>query len=311
MKPSKCQAHSGIAALLVVFLGWSPAPAHAGKPGEAGAPFLRIGMGARASAMGEAFTGVAGDASAVFWNPAAMSPLQGTHVLLAHNEYIQTVRLEQGAITHETELGTIGLSFTGLYMDDLERRENVPTAVPLGTFSVYDLAFAAAYSRYITPNLTVGVSVKPVYQRIDDLSASGLAVDAGLYHITRMRGVTFSAVVGNIGRPMKFDQQEFALPRYVKVGGAYRRDIPRLQSHLLAAVDAMFPNDDGVRTHWGVELDYQHRLFLRGGYKSGYDSAGATFGVGVTHRQFSLDYAFLNMSNNLGNSHRFSVGISL
>jgi len=58
----------------------------------------RAGVG-----MGEAFTAVAEDASAVYWNPAAMSPVLGTNILLMHNEYMQSIRLEQVAITHETD----------------------------------------------------------------------------------------------------------------------------------------------------------------------------------------------------------------
>lgn len=285
--------------------------AYAADPGSAGALFLRIGMGARASAIGEAHTAVAGDASAIYWNPAAMSPILGTNVLLAHNEHFQSVRIEQAALTHETDWGTVGLSFTGMFTDKLERREDFATDVPLGEFSVYDVSFAAAYSRYITPNLTAGISLKPVIQRIDEVDATGLAVDLGVYHVSRIRGLNLAAVVGNLGAPMKYDVEEYALPRYVKVGASYQRDIPALRGHMLAALDLMFPNDDDARTHVGLEVDYQRRFFLRGGYKVGYDTQGGTAGLGVLYRGFAIDYAFLIADNDLGNNHRFSLGISL
>ncbi|MCH7548149.1 MAG: PorV/PorQ family protein, partial [Candidatus Krumholzibacteriota bacterium] len=202
-----------------VLVALVPSFARAGEPGLSGALFLRTGMGARAAGMGEAFTAVAADASSIYWNPAAMSPVLGTNVVLAHTEYFQSVRVEQAALTHEVEWGTIGLAFTGLYMDDLERREDFPSAIALGEFSVYDISFSFAYSRYITPNLTVGASIKPIIQRIDEVDATGVAFDIGVFHVSQIKGVNFAAVLGNLGAPMKFEQEEFALPRYFKLGG--------------------------------------------------------------------------------------------
>jgi hypothetical protein len=37
------------------------------------APYLRVGAGARALGMGSAFTGVANDATAAYWNPAGLT----------------------------------------------------------------------------------------------------------------------------------------------------------------------------------------------------------------------------------------------
>ncbi len=297
-------------ALTCTLLLLAPVSAGAADPGSAGALFLRVGLGARASAMGEAYTGVAEDASSVYWNPGAMAAVLGTNVSLVHVEYFQTLRLEQAAVTHETGWGTMGFMFTGLFMDDLERRDDVATAVPLGEFGAYDVAFAAGFARYVVPNVAVGLSVKTVYQRIDELSASGIAVDAGVYHTSRIRGVKLAAVVGNIGPPMKFDVEEFALPRYLKVGASFEREVEALEGRVLATFDAMFPNDDDGRQHVGVEYSYRRMAALRAGYKAGYDSQGATFGFGVNYREMSFDYAFLPIQNDLGDNHRFGIGFS-
>ena len=68
-------------AALVSLLG-AVAPARAQvslgsqREGTSSATFLRIGVGARAEGMGEAFVAVANDPSAVFWNPAGLASLQ-------------------------------------------------------------------------------------------------------------------------------------------------------------------------------------------------------------------------------------------
>jgi hypothetical protein len=298
--------HACLIGLLMVV----PAAARADAPGSAGALFLRFGLGARASGMGEAYAAVAEDASSVFFNPGAMPAVLGTHVTLAHNEYFQSLRFEQAAVTHETTWGTFGFMFTGLYMDDMDRYDDTPSAVPLGTFGAYDVAVALAYGRYIVPNVAVGISLKPIYQRIDELSASGFAVDAGVYHVSRIEGVKLAATVANLGAPMKFETEEYALPRYARIGASYEREVAALDGRLLFTLDAIFPNDDDVREHIGGEYSYRRMLSLRAGYKAGYDSQGATFGFGVVYREIGFDYAFLPVSNDLGDSHRFGLGFS-
>ncbi len=301
------------ATLIVLFLAATlgPRSADAGSPGDAGATFLRLGFGARSAAMGGAAAAVSGDATAIYWNPAAMAPLQGTSMVLSHNEWIQSVHLEQAAVVHETDYGTFGLAFTGLGMDDLERREDVPTAVPLGRFGAYDLSFALGYARYVLPNVAVGLSVKSIYQRIDDLDALGVALDIGLYHVSRIRGVTFAAVATNVGPPMKFDVQEFALPRAIRVGAAWRDDLPWRGTHARATFDLSFPNDGDPRTHVGLELDWRRRVFLRGGYRGGYDTMGPSFGLGVVQGELGFDYAFVPLDDDLGDSHRVSLTVTL
>ncbi len=285
--------------------------ARAGEPGSSGALFLRIGMGGKASAMGEAYTGVAEDASALYWNPGAMAAVLGTHVMFMHNEYTEFARLEQIALTHETEYGTIGLGFTGLFMDNMERRENVPTDIPLGDFPVYDISVSVGFSRYVVPNLSVGASVKPVYQKIDERTAKGFAFDVGVYHISRVEGVKLAAVLTNIGEPMKFVDERYALPRCIKVGGSYERDVEQIRGEVLVTADGVFPNDGDAKQHFGAEYGYRRQLFLRAGYKAGYDSHGATFGVGVKHKQFGVDYALMLIRNDLGDSHRIGLSMSL
>jgi hypothetical protein len=282
-----------------------------GSSGDAGALFLRIGMGARAAGMGEAYIGVAEDASSAFWNPGAMAPVLGTNVMLMHNEYFQSVRLEQITLTHETDYGTIGLGFTGLYMDELERYEDVPSSGPLGTFPVYDVSVSVGFSRYVLPDLAVGASIKPVYEKMDDEAAKGVAFDLGLYHVSRIPGIKFAAVIANIGKPMKFVSEEFALPRVVKIGGSYERPVPAARGNILLALDVLFPNDGDVKEHVGVEYGYARKLFLRTGFKSGYETQGATFGFGLAYRNLQFDYALLLVKSDLGDSHRISLAFHL
>lgn len=295
--------------LLAILILTVPTQSRAGDPGDSGALFLRFGVGARAAGMGEAFTAVAKDASALYWNPGAMSAVLSTNLMFTHTEYYQSVRLEQLSLTHETEYGTLGLSFVGLYMDDMDRYEDVPSAIPLGTFSAYDVSFSVGFSRYIIPNLSLGLAVKPIYQKIDQSTASGFAFDAGLFHVSRIKGVKLAAVLANVGAPLKFEEEEFALPRVFKLGGSYERAVPALKGDIAATLDVLFPNDGNVKQHLGAEYGYTNTLFLRAGYKAGYDSQGFAFGLGVIYRKLTLDYGVIFGGNDLGDTHKLSLSL--
>ncbi|UCH82779.1 MAG: PorV/PorQ family protein [Candidatus Latescibacterota bacterium] len=295
--------------LLVVLVLTIPSQADAGDPGDAGALFLRFGVGARAAGMGEAFSAVALDASALYWNPGAMSAVLSTNLMFTHTEYFQSVRVEQLSLTHETDYGTLGLSFVGLYMDDMDRYEDVPSAIPLGTFSAYDVSFAIGFSRYLIPNLSLGLAVKPVYQKIDQTTATGVAFDAGLFHVSRIEGIRLAAVLANVGAPMKFETEEYALPRVFKLGASYERKISAIKGDIVVNLDVLFPNDGNAKQHIGAEYGYSQTLYLRAGYKAGYDSQGAAFGIGVQYRKFMLDYGVLFGSNDLGDNHKISLSL--
>jgi len=56
--------------------------AEAKGPGTSAANFLKIGVGARATAMGDAFTGLANDGTCLYWNPAGLTQLEKRECLV-------------------------------------------------------------------------------------------------------------------------------------------------------------------------------------------------------------------------------------
>ena len=71
----------------------------AGSPGSTTANFLKIGIGARGSAMGEAQSAIANDVNASYWNPAGLSTLRFQEISLMHYSLIEGVRYQvSGAV---------------------------------------------------------------------------------------------------------------------------------------------------------------------------------------------------------------------
>jgi long-subunit fatty acid transport protein len=300
--------YTAVAAGLILAL--ASAASSAGEPGTAGFLFLRLGDGARASGMGEAYTAVADDATSIYWNPAGMASVQGVALNLTHSEWFQGVRLEQVSVVNEMFSGAAGLQFTGVYYGSLDRYGETPTLVPDGTFSPYDLSFAAGYAMDILPNVAVGAAIKGIYSKIDFESAGDWAVDLGILHRSQIKGLTLGASVLNWGPQAKFVADKFFPPFQIRGGAAYRYDASWLRGHAILAADAVFPNDGTGKVHFGMEYSYREMVAIRAGYKTNYDTQGATVGLGVNWRGFSFDYAYMPMDFNLGDAHRFSLNVS-
>src|SRR6202142_2086172 len=91
--------------------------------GTSGAEFLKIGPGARPAGMGEAFTGVADDIHAIYWNPAGLGTLKTAEITGMHMQYFQSIQYEFAAFAYPTkENGTWGFATTNLHTDNIDRR---------------------------------------------------------------------------------------------------------------------------------------------------------------------------------------------
>jgi len=298
-----------IAVLVAALVALPSAGLLAGEAGTSGFVFLRLGNGARAGAMGEAFTAIADDATGIYYNPAGMANADGVELNVTHSEWLMDTRFEQVSIVNEMLGGAVGFSFTGVYYGDMDRYPDYPALVPDGTFSPYDLSCAAGYAMDVLPNLSAGVTAKLIYEKIDFESATGWAVDVGLTHTSMIEGLTLAASMLNLGPQAKFVEEKFYPPFQLRGGAAYRYDSAWLKGNVIAATDAVFPNDGTAKLHMGMEYNYRRLVSVRAGYKANYDVQGATLGFGVVYRNLRFDYAYMPIESVFGDIHRFSINV--
>ena len=281
----------------------------AGEPGTSGFLFLRLGNGARASGMGEAFTAIADDATGMYFNPAGLAGIENVELNVTHSEWLMDIRFEQVSIVNEMFGGALGFNFTGLYYGELERRGDFPTVVPDGTFSPYNLAASIGYGRDILPDISLGISAKLLYERIDFESATGWALDFGILQRSRIDGLTFAASVLNMGPQAKFIEEKFYPPFQARFGAAYTAEEKRIRGKITLSGDFLFSNDMDEKLLIGMEYFYKNSLAVRFGYRSGYYVQGATMGIGVVYDRLRFDYAYMPIEFGLGDSHRFSINV--
>jgi hypothetical protein len=281
-------------------------------PGEAetaGCSFLKFGMGARAVGMGEAFTGISGDVSSVYWNPAGLAKLDGVWATFMHNRWFQDISTEFFASAFNISNNTFAFSFTINKVPDIERREK-PTSEPLSYFDARQTAFQVAWAKELAKRIDLGLAFKWLYEKIDIHTASGIGFDFGGIYSPR-DNLNLGLAILNLGPKMKFEKQKYPLPTSYKLGAVYSGKENHLKGDYRVALDLVKPKDDPLRVHTGAEYDFPQNFSLRLGYEFGYDEKGFTFGLGFKIRKYGIDYAFVPYSSDLGNTHRISLNVKL
>jgi long-subunit fatty acid transport protein len=297
------------------------------RAGTATAQFLKIGVGARATAMGDAFVAIANDASALYWNPAGITQFQTNEVVVAHTSWFVDIQHQFiGAVYHLSPDDAVGVSVTSLHMDDMQVTTEF---APLGTgtyFSFGDLAVGVTYSRKLTPQFSFGSTIRYVEETMDVLKMRGVVIDLGTYYWTGLGTSRFSAVVTNFGNQMspsgsvafsggqtvnKF--QEYPPPTNFKFGFAVD-PINDETNVLTTAIQLNHPNDNSENISLGAEYGWMKTLFLRGGYKLNVEDQSFTIGGGlataISGISLNVDYGYAAYTN-LGGVHRISMLVKL
>jgi hypothetical protein len=313
------------------------------RAGTTAGAFLQIGAGPRAAALGGAFTAMADDATALYWNPAGLGRMAGGEVVSSHSEWLADIRHDYVGVALPLAGGIVGASVTLLGTPStLVRTEDRPEGTG-ETFDAADMALGLHYGRAITDRFTVGGSVKLVQQRIWHSTASGVAVDLGTQFRTDFAGgLTIGATLTNFGTDMRLNGRDlrvfvdddpgatgnndrvpadyaldaWALPMDFSIG-VVTRPLQTRMNQLSLAVDARHPSNNHESLNLGVEYGFRQRFFLRGGFQGVFldeREGGLSLGVGVQQPlpyergMAKLDYAYRD-AGRLGRAH--TVGVSL
>jgi len=277
--------------------------------------FLKLGAGAKAMGMGEAFTAQLTGVGSPFWNPAAISGVKGTQVSLTHTQWFQDITAEHFSSAINMGKNVFGLSFSLGKVPDIQKREG-PTTEPLALFDQHDVVSSFSYARELRKECALGLSVKWIYEKIDISSASGFGFDlGGICSPFKNAGkpllenLRLGVAVLNLGSKMKFEKESYSLPTVYKIGLSWFAEKKRLQSDFTLNLDLIKPRDDDAKAHLGVEYGLYRIFNLRLGYQLGYNDKNISFGMGVKYKKYAIDYAFLPYKSDLGDVHCVSLNV--
>lgn len=279
------------------------------------AAFLKIGVGARALAMGGAYTAVADDASAIGWNPAGFAALSKREVGATHTELTSDTHFDFLGYVQPIKFGVLAAAGTYLSQGKLQGRDE--NGSPTGGYTAADQSAAVGFAAKVLPGLSLGANVKYVRSSIAEASAQSGALDLGGQYVwsgARGPGVPVIGVaVQNLGPNMRFLDQSTPLPLTLAVGIGYRLSAGSIMS---------FDYKGRPRSHdsefsLGAEYAVFSGIALRAGYATAKAASGDkslltalngfSMGMGLKLRGYSLDYSFAP-AGELGSIQTLSLG---
>jgi len=193
----------------------------------------------------------------------------------------------------------------------------------------------ASFARRVSDKISIGLGANYVYEQMGKVSASTVAFTGGVQYVGLggIDGLAVGVVVRNIGPKIQYDGA--GLDRVVQVDDALRSDVttsieaapaelpstieialgyalvsePLGEFHFESSFNNNNFSDDEYK--FGLEYEYDHMVFLRGGYSfSSVDegleylfgmSGGVGFRTELSGIDVSIDYAYRSVKYFSGN----------
>lgn len=288
-----------MAAILVLLL--LPAALSANDGGTESV--FSIGAGARAMGMGNGYIALVDDATAVYYNPAALPHLMSQEISFLHTVLFAGSVYDFASYAYpHSQLGGFGIAAMRMGTDDIGRRDEISD---LGRFSASQMQFLLSFGRPLTPRVSAGINLKLAHQSIDNYSAYGYGFDlAGRVRIAdRLYGGILLQDI--IGARMKLVEVRERTPFAIRGGLSYLHEFKDSPFSVAGTFDLEKPEYRHVKIRTGIEAAHSSGLALRGGY----DRDNFTLGMGLRYEQLTFDYAY-KFIDNLSDSHRFSLSFT-
>lgn len=282
------------------------------KSGSAGLQFLKIGVGARECAIGEATACVVNDANAVFWNVAGISYIEEPQLSISHNQWLVDSKHDAISLAIPVRSIVIGINVVALVINEFEE---TTVTNPLGTgemIGASDVSIGIAIARRFTDKLSIGGQIKYVQETLDDRSFDNILFDIGTLYYTGFHNLNLAFAFQHFGPDMVLANQKFRTPLLFRVGisdDLIKNDRIRLTT----AIDLIHPTDNDEWVNFGLECEMFQMFSLRTGYRSNREEGNFTCGIGLNPSLFGainlkVDYAYMPFGKIMGDIHRFSLG---
>jgi hypothetical protein len=284
-----------------------------GKAGQA-APYLREGVGARALGLGNAQAAAVADATAAYWNPAALVRMDGIGIgsqtsVLGENRSWNFLNYCQTGTRADGGRYAYGLSWVNFSAGgDVERRSsNRPDFE--GTFADYENTFMASAASQVNDSFSLGTNVKMLTHNLDNDSGYGLGLDLAAWQTlgTIAWGVTWQDVYSYLDWGGRRTER---LPALWRLGAAWEN--PELGLLITADGSMEYSSTLGAQLpgyHAGAEYKPWEWLAVRIGVEQGRPAGGLGFGFNLGQwGKVRVDYAITGEQlPGAGLTHMFSL----
>lgn len=310
----------GFIGLLIGMFTHSASAGNPDRAGQAGATELLINPWARSSGFASANTASVRGLEAQYLNVAGMAFTTKTEVLFSNTQWLvgSGVMINSFGLSQKIgEAGVIGLAIMNMSFGDIDITTSDLPEGGIGTFSPNYLNIGVSYAKNFSNSINGGVTVRIINQSISNLSASGVAFDAGISYTTRLGSkdkeknkdnLQFGISLKNVGPPMKYKgdglsvrgslpgsdnsltleyrSAKYEMPSSLNIGVTYHWKDKKLANRITGAANFTSNSFSKDQFNFGLEYSFKELFMLRGGYvlqfgKGGQDIAGSAL-VGPT-----------------------------
>lgn len=261
------------------------------RTGQAGASELLINPWARSSGWGGANIAHVKGLEGLYGNVAGTAHTKATELIFSHTQWLKgsEIDINTFGLTQKVgESGVIGIGIMSMGFGDIPiTTEDLPEG-GIGNFSPSYMNINISYAKAFSNSIYGGVNIKIVSEVISDISAQGIAIDAGIQYVTGpQENIRFGITLRNVGPTMSFSgdglsirsllpgqesyftleqrSADFELPTQLAMGASYDFYMGEMHRLTLAGnfISNSFTNDQFAV---GAEYELKSYLMLRAGY---------------------------------------------
>ena len=307
----------------ILFLFLSVSFLFANNNGRYAGSFTRLGLGARAIAMGN--TGVAAPARgySFYYNPALSGRMEEKVFTNSYNFMSQDRHIYFLGFSMKVPPGA-GLSVGWLKSGTSDVRSYNSIGQDTGEINQSAHAVYASFSRHFTDKFSIGLTIKALFEFINDgtddfdYESNGVGGDIGIFY-QATEDISLGLVYKDIGSKLKANTEKIFerggttidnFPKLIRAGIFYKTPLEGINF----AYDFEISSADEYTNHIGVEGIYGRNLALRIGFIDFKGDSGRELqfmaGTGFDFKLYkfisNLDYAFIGSKVDEGSSHLFS-----
>lgn len=285
-----------IASGLVLLLAASPALAvkWGGVTGDrgvkkiniSGMQFLKIGQGARATAMGDAFTAVSDDINAMFWNGAGLTHIENVAVQFNYANWLLDTEIYSVSAAWNTRSARGEVLGISLMTQAPKGSPETTIYQPNGTGQDVDVdqfQIGLLYAIKFTDKFSFSAKFNYVQENLFNQKTKAGTIDVGSFFYTGFRSLRIAMAFKNFGPDQKSRDAVFSylMPLTYTIGIAAEvygeKGDP---AYVTLSTESVYPVDFEQRWHSGAEVWLQNAIALRAGWKWNYDLESVAFGAG-------------------------------
>ncbi len=276
---------------------------------ETGMAFLKIGIDARAMAMGNAYTAAATGASALYWNPAGLVTEPALGILVHHNQWLFGSSSEFVGLAKSNGQSGWGMFAQTFFVDGIEVRD-VASREPLAETNALFMAIGGGYARKLSHKLVLGGTLKYLFQKIYVEQAGGWALDVGIRYRWKTNWY-LAGTLQNAGKMAVLNARATPLPTALRLGIEWTKQPENASWHLKITGDLVKFRGEDVGMAFGGEIQLWQQLAFRGGMLLGIAERSWSVGLGIEKTRFRFHYALVPFAANLGVTHQITFQIRL